>query len=238
LKHCELTLPTPAENLAGDEALLDWCEAGQGEEVLRFWESTEYFVVVGYANRVLEEVNRNFCRRNSIPVLRRCTGGGTVLQGPGCLNYSLILRIGDGPFQSIPATNEFILQRHQQALAELLQAPIERRGQTDLAMGGVKFCGNAQRRRKNFLLFHGSFLLHMDIKLIEKTLLMPSKQPDYRANRSHTDFLVNLKVPAEMVKGALARAWAAGETLTQIPFGKISRLACERYDCDEWNLKF
>jgi lipoate-protein ligase A len=238
LKHCELTLPTPAENLAADEALLDWCEAGQGEEVLRFWESAQYFVVVGYANRVLEEVNRNFCGRNSIPVLRRCTGGGTVLQGPGCLNYSLVLRIGDGPFQSIPATNEFILQRHQEALAEFVQAPIERCGQTDLAAGGMKFCGNAQRRRKNFLLFHGSFLLHMDIAFIEETLLMPSKQPDYRANRSHADFLKNLKVPAEMVKGALARAWGAGEMLTQIPFGEISRLACERYGRDEWNLKF
>ena len=26
----DLTLPSPAENLAADEALLDWCEAGDG----------------------------------------------------------------------------------------------------------------------------------------------------------------------------------------------------------------
>jgi len=219
MKFCELNLPTPEENLACDEVLLDWCEAGSGEEVLRFWESAQYFVVVGYANRVATEVNLEFCSENGIPVLRRCTGGGTVLQGPGCLNYSLVLRIGreHSPLASIPATNEFILGRHQEALAALLQAPVERRGQTDLAIAGLKFCGNAQRRRKRFLLFHGSLLLHMEINLIEKALLMPSKQPDYRANRSHGDFLINLKAPSSLLKTALARTWGAEQPLTQIP---------------------
>ena len=48
----ELSLPTPAENLAADEALLDWCEAGHCAETLVFWEPREPFVVVGYANKV------------------------------------------------------------------------------------------------------------------------------------------------------------------------------------------
>jgi hypothetical protein len=58
----DLTLPTPAENLACDEALLDLCEEGGAGEVLRFWEPREYFVVVGYANKVASEVNVNACR--------------------------------------------------------------------------------------------------------------------------------------------------------------------------------
>src|SRR5437899_12745912 len=125
MKFCDLSLPTPEENLACDEALLDLSEAGRAEELLRVWEPPQYFVVVGYANRVATEVNLPFCQDNGVPVLRRCTGGGTVLQGPGCLNYSLVLRIsGSGPLQSIPATNDFILERHQAALSELLQAPI------------------------------------------------------------------------------------------------------------------
>ena len=43
MKLLDLTLPSPAENLACDEALLDWCENGEGEEVLRFWESARTF---------------------------------------------------------------------------------------------------------------------------------------------------------------------------------------------------
>ena len=57
MKHLDLTLPSPTENLACDEALLDWCEENGGKEVLRFWESPETFVVVGYANKIAVEVN-------------------------------------------------------------------------------------------------------------------------------------------------------------------------------------
>lgn len=235
---CDLTLTTPEENLACDEALLDLCEQDGADELLRFWEPAQYFVVIGYANRAATEVDLEFCRRNALPVLRRTTGGGTVLQGPGCLNYSLLLRAEPtGPLAGIPGTNEFVLQRHQGVLAELLQAPVERQGHTDLAIGGLKFSGNAQRRRKNWLLFHGSFLLHLDIALVEKALPLPSRQPDYRIGRSHTDFLLNLKLAPPLLKAALARAWQARQPLPGLPFDRITRLAREKYALDEWNLR-
>ena len=80
MTYCDLTLPTPEENLACDEALLDLCEEGFANEVLRFWEPSQYFVVVGYANRVAHEVHEAYCEFSGIPILRRCTGGGAVLQ--------------------------------------------------------------------------------------------------------------------------------------------------------------
>jgi lipoate---protein ligase len=239
MRLCDLTLPSPAENLACDEALLDLCEDGGGEELLRLWAPRQYFVVIGYANKAGTEVNLPSCRRHGIPVLRRCTGGGTVLQGPGVLNYSLILRIHDaGPCHSIPATNQFILQRHRDALAGLLSAPVAWRGQTDLALGGLKFSGNAQRRRRRFLLFHGSFLLHLDFGLVEQALPLPSRQPDYRANRSHADFLTNLNLPAPTVSAALIKTWDATAPLDPIPLDQITLLAREKYSLDEWNLRF
>src|SRR5476651_1134221 len=95
MKQLNLALPSPAENLAADEAVLDWCEAGAGEETLLFWEPRETFVVVGYANKVAAEVNVPACEAKGIPIFRRCSGGGTVVQMAGGLNYSLILRIGE-----------------------------------------------------------------------------------------------------------------------------------------------
>ena len=238
MKLCDLTLATPEENLACDEALLDGCEAGQSDEILRFWEPAQYFVVLGYANQADREVALPFCRAHAIPVLRRCTGGGTVLQGPGTLNYSLILRLDDsGPLHCITATNDFIMDRHQQALARLTGTPVERQGQTDLALGGLKFCGNAQRRQRHFLIFHGSFLLNLDIGLIEKTLPLPSRQPSYRADRSHRDFLLNLQIPAPALKSALSEAWQANAPLPEIPRDQIARLVRKKYAREEWNLK-
>src|SRR5512137_994834 len=133
MKLCDLTLGTPEENLACDEVLLDLCEAGDSDELLRLWALPRYFVVLGYANKAATEVNLPFCQKLTIPVLRRCTGGGTVLQGPGVLNYSLILRAdGSGPYHSVAATNRFVLERHREVVGSLLRAPVEWRGQTDL----------------------------------------------------------------------------------------------------------
>ena len=116
MRHLDLTLASPAENLACDEVLLDWCESGEGAECLRFWESPEPFVVVGYANKVASEVNVVACEARKIPILRRCSGGGTVVQGRGCLNYSLVLPITkDGPLHSIAVANQFIMRRNRAA---------------------------------------------------------------------------------------------------------------------------
>jgi lipoate-protein ligase A len=236
---CDLTLRTPEENLACDEALLDLCEAGDSDELLRFWALPQYFVVLGYANKAATEVNLPLCRKLTMPVLRRCTGGGTVLQGSGVLNYSLILRIDEsGPCHSIPATNQFVLERHRDALARLVMANVEWRGQTDLAIGGLKFAGNAQRRRRRFLLFHGSFLLHLDIGLLEQILPQPSRQPDYRINRSHSDFLINLNVADHDIKAALSKTWNATTPLDPIPYDQIDLLTHDKYGLDEWNLRF
>ena len=133
----DLTLPTPAENLAADEALLDACEENGGEEILRFWEARETFVVVGYANKIATEVNVENCRAKQIPIFRRCSGGGTVLQGAGCLNYALILRITENsPLASISGANQFIMEKNRAAVETLFKSQISIRGHTDLVLGG------------------------------------------------------------------------------------------------------
>ena len=247
MKLLDLTLLSPAENLACDEALLDAAEAGAGDEVLRFWESRESFVVVGYANKVAVEVSVAACETRDIPILRRCSGGGTVLQGPGCLNYTLVLRItADGPLHNIGSANRFIMERNRAAIESLFRTfnlqpstfNLSIRGHTDLAIGGRKFSGNSQRRRRHFLLFHGTFLLNFNLALISELLPMPSKQPDYREHRTHDRFLTNLNVSADKVKLAMRQAWQAEESLKKPPLEKITALARDKYATREWNFKF
>ena len=239
MKFLDLTFPTPAENLACDEALLDWCEELDGGNILRFWEPLEHFVVVGYANKIYSEVNAAACKENQVPILRRCSGGGTVVQGPGCLNYSLILRMdAGGPLAGINSANRFIMERNRAALETVLQRPVEISGHTDLALDGSKFSGNAQRRKRNFLLFHGTFLLRFNLSLIEKILPLPSSQPDYRQNRAHSKFLTNLDSPADAVKLALRDIWQADEPLDTPPGKSILSLARNKYVTEAWNFKF
>src|SRR3990172_5057124 len=240
MKVLDLTLPTPEHNLACEEALIQWCEEdGYEDEILRFWEPREHFAVLGYSGKVNSELNLISCQDLCVPVLRRCSGGGTVLQGPGCLNYALILRIPDREaLKGITETNSFIMQRLKNALKPILGPGIEIQGLSDLALGRQKFSGNAQYRKRRFLLFHGTFLLRFDISLMDKLLPVPSKQPPYRQNRSHASFLTNLNLPPYRVKEALKESWSATEELKNIAYETIERLARERYSRDEWNLKF
>jgi lipoate-protein ligase A len=241
MMHLDLTLPSPAENLACDEILLDACDKNGGAEVLRFWEPPETFVVVGYANKIATEVKVENCRARQIPIFRRCSGGGTVLQGAGCMNYTLVLRIVENsPLAGISTANRFIMERNRAAVESAAHNPrsaISIRGHTDLVLGGLKFSGNSQRRKKNFLLFHGTFLLNFNLALVGEFLQMPSLQPDYRAGRSHDDFLANLNLPAGKIKAALQMVWNVTEELKMIPRPEIQRLATQKYSTDAWNFK-
>jgi len=238
MKLLDLTLPSPAENLACDEALLEAAEVGEIEEHLRFWESPQPFVVVGYANKVATEVNVTACETRGIPILRRCSGGGTVVQGPGCLSYALILRITeDGPTRSISAANQFIMDRNRTALEALLNRSVGIQGHTDLTVEGLKFSGNSQRRRRKFLLFHGTFLLNFDLALVSELLLMPALQPDYRASRVHREFITNLNAASEALRLTLRKTWGAMAPTKEVPWSGIRNLVAEKYSTAEWNRK-
>ncbi len=238
IKWCDLTLSSPAENLAADEALLDLCEEA-GVEILRFWESRQYFVVVGYGNRLAAEVNLEACQEHKVPVLRRCSGGGTVVQGPGCLNYNLTLRLPEtGPLASVTGTNDYIMERHRAALAGLLQVPVAVQGHTDLAFGEagrwLKFSGNAQRRRRRSLVFHGTLLHQFDLSRIGTLLRFPSAQPDYRAGRPHGDFVRNLPLGPEILRTALCQAWSATQPSEDWPASAIQALCQSQYRNPAW----
>ena len=238
LRYLDLTLPTPAENLACDEALLEWCEAGDcSHGLLRFWEPRETFIVLGYANRVEQEVQVDAAELAGVPIFRRCSGGGTVVQAPGCLNYTLILKI-DQSLENVTDTNCFIMKRNAAVLQELVGKEVSVRGHTDLAVGDMKVSGNAQRRKRQWLLFHGTFLCHADLTLMERLLKHPPREPDYRQGRTHSMFITTINAPPQAIKDAMRRGWNASGAPERLPTTLISRLVAEKYATDAWNLKW
>lgn len=239
MKYIDLTFPTPEHNLACDEALLEMCEEDYDHEILRFWEPKGHFVVLGYSRKIHLDVNLPACEARNVPIFRRPSGGGTVLQGPGCLNFSVVLKIKNSkPLKNIIETNCFVMKQNKEALEAILGNNLKVQGSSDLTLGDLKFSGNAQRRKRHFLLFHGTFLLSFDISLIEKLLPIPSKQPSYRNGRSHASFLTNLNIPVQKIKEALQKSWKANEPFEHIPTEKINQLVKNQYTTRDWNYKF
>lgn len=181
----------PAENLALDDLMLE-----SGAETLRIWESTAYCVVLGRSGNEETDVNLEACRRLSIPVLRRSSGGGAVLVGPGCLNYTLILSLTARPWLR-PVTDSYNILLS--ALARVLREPALHAQCSDLMLADRKISGNAQRRTRDWLLHHGTILCSLDLSIMEHVLPLPARQPRHRHGRAHSEFLAMLALPADEI---------------------------------------
>jgi lipoate---protein ligase len=230
----DLTLPSLAENLALDEALLLAAESGAVGEALRLWEWPSPAVVLGSGCRLTEDVNEPACAVDSVPILRRSSGGGTVLLGSGCLIYSLILSYERDPsLTEIRSSYRFILGRLAAGLSDE-PAVLEPAGISDLALAGCKFSGTAQQRKRSFLLHHGTILYQFDLSLIPRYLHEPARQPDYRAGRSHRTFVCNLPLDRPELQPRLQRIWSADTPLQHWPHDEVRRLTAEKYTNDEW----
>jgi lipoate-protein ligase A len=239
MKYLDLTFADPARNLACDETLLNWFEARQTEEcLLRIWQPEKHFVVLGHSNKYTSEVDRSACGEADVPVLRRISGGGAVLQGPGCLNYSLIFNAQTAKLASVSETFYYVLQRHRRLVEDLKKTKVSIDGISDLTMGGCKFSGNAQYRKRIYVLVHGTFLLNFELPMIDRCLFMPARQPEYRANRSHTEFVANLRLDSTLLRAGLIQTWEADQKFTEIPQAAIESLAQERYRQTQWLKKF
>ena len=227
----------PAECLAWDEALLDLVEDEACEAALWFWEAPSHGVVVGYGQTPAREVRLDACRADGVPVLRRCSGGGTVLQGPGCLSYALAMPIDAHPdLVTVGGTNAHVMGCQRDALARVVPGSLAVCGHTDLVWDGRKVSGNAQRRRRRALLFHGTFLHGMDLALVTRWLLPPSSEPAYRAGRDHEAFVANLPCPPDVLREVLAHAWKATPGPVPEAAGRrVERLMSERYGRADWH---
>src|SRR5919108_1780875 len=150
MHYLDLVFADPARNLACDEAILDFCEFNAGDqEILRLWEPANYFIVVGYSNRTSLEVDIDACKTRAIPIFRRFSGGGAVLQGPGCLNYTLVIKNErPGYLGDVPNAYRRVLQRHRGIFQGLISEAVQIEGISDLAVAGQKFSGNAQHRKR------------------------------------------------------------------------------------------
>jgi len=234
MRLLDVTLPEAAANLGLDEALLLEAEAGRGGEVLRLWEWPMPAVVLGAGGSIHEDVNEDHCSADKVPILRRSSGGGTVLLGQGCLCYSLILNYSrSAALAAIRTSYTFILSIIGEALADLLPE-ICVAGISDLASADLKFSGSAQQRKREHLLHHGTILHAFDLSLLGRYLREPPRQPPYRAGRSHQDFVRNLPCTAEQLRERLCSAFAVEQREPNWPRERVERLLEERYRNEEW----
>jgi lipoate---protein ligase len=234
----EAELESVEEQLALDEALLDEAHAGRlAVPVVRTWMAAAPAVVVGSSSRIDDEVDRAACVAAGVPILRRPSGGLTVVLGPGCLMWSVVAPLPAAPPPAIERLHAAMLDPLAAALVAAGRLVV-RRGSSDLAMTGVdverKVSGNALRVRRAAVLYHGTLLDAFDLELVSRLLRHPPREPGYRAGRSHGSFLANLGLGQMTLNAAVRSAFAAVMPREEWPRDRVAGLVEERYASRVW----
>ena len=176
---------TGAENMARDEFLLARAGNGGGMPVLRLYSFDPPAISIGYHQDPAATLDLGALRRDRVDLVRRITGGRALLHD-GELTYAVCAPSGDGAFgDGLAETFLAISGVLTAALMELgVEAAMEghrppsRAGGSDgpsgdsyaapclvsvsryeIAVGGKKIAGSAQRRTRRAFIQHGSILL-------------------------------------------------------------------------------
>ncbi|MDH4263095.1 MAG: hypothetical protein OEV78_08630 [Spirochaetia bacterium] len=180
----------PYYNIAFEEYLFTEHDKFDQDIYLVFYENSEA-VILG---KNLVKDQETYTHKKLPPVIRRCSGGGSVVHFKGNLNFGLILNTKEySQFSMITTSYEKILNCVSKSLNS--KFIIKHDGISDLCIeekyGSRKISGNSQARKKNWLLHHGTILYDVkNINKISKFLRHPPKEPDYRKGRPHKDFLI------------------------------------------------
>lgn len=173
------------QQLQIEEALLraddrNWCIINDGSEAA---------IVMGISGKTSLLVDKQAWQKNPLPIIRRFSGGGTVVVDTNTLFMTWIANTRD---IKVPCCPQKIF-RWSETLYQSLMAPFPfQLIENDYVINQRKCGGNAQYLCKDRWLHHTSFLWDYDPANM-RLLKMPPKTPVYRLNRPHEEFICRLK---------------------------------------------
>ena len=113
-----------------------------------------------------------------------------------------------------------------------------RAGTSDLVVKGAgrarKISGNALRVRRQSVLYHGTLLDEFPLELVGQLLRHPPREPEYRHQRTHGEFLTNLSLGRKQIDKAVRNAFAADEKITKYQLHHTKQLVESRYGKTSW----
>lgn len=238
-------------NMAIDEAIANFISKKRVPNTIRFYRWRPSAVSIGYFQSITEEVNLDLCNQLKIDVVRRNTGGGAVYHDTdGELTYSTIIDLNN-PFitQDIMKSYEIICSGLILGLKKL-GITAEFRPINDIVVDGKKISGNAQTRRFDSFLQHGTILIDSNISKMFKVLKISNEKISDKMIKKAEERVTNLKkllrssVSFEEVFQALKMGFeeTLGITLDK---GKLTseeqklalKLKEEKYLKKSWNFK-
>jgi lipoate-protein ligase A len=221
-------------NMAIDEFLLYNCS----DPVLRIYGWSKPCISIGYFQST-DDINYKKCLEQNIDIVRRITGGGAVFHDME-LTYSFVTKnFPQGILESYKEISGIVIQALKKLGLDAKFSPLN-----DVTVNGKKVCGNAQTRKNNTLLQHGTILLRVDIEKMFSLLNVPIEKISDKKISDVKNRVSGISKTFDQVSEALkdsTRDVFGGKlvsyTLNQEELKSCQKLADEKFSTNNWLLK-
>lgn len=149
--------------------------AESSQEALVLCRPKERYVCLGFHDDLNQEIDIDYCQQQSIPLIRRETGGGVVLLDKDQLFFQLVLH-KDNPLLSVRRDKFFavFLQPAVDTLTDYgLKAAVQ--SPADIVIEGRKISGNGAGDINGYAVYIGNILLDFDRGTMANVLKAPNE---------------------------------------------------------------
>lgn len=164
---------------------------GGKDDGFMIWKPDKTVVVLGQADDPYLSLYGDNIAKDSVPVMRRPTGGSAVVLTRDMLVISVAKSVTPGSHfrDFFRAVNRMIIEGlNQTGVSGAVQ-----KGISDIALGNRKILGSSMASHGNRRTYHAVLNMAGDTALFERYLRHPAREPDYRSGRRHSDFVTSLK---------------------------------------------
>lgn len=226
----------PYFNFALEEYLLKKTD----KDLFRLW-MCDPCISVGKNQNTISEINSDYVRKNSIPIVRRQSGGGAVFHDLGNLNFTFI-SCNNNSFSDFKRFTQPIID-----LLKTLGINAEFSGRNDLLIDGKKFSGNAQYNYKNKVIHHGTLLFSSQISNLSNALKVKPIKLESKGIKSvksrvtniseHLDKHMNISEFRDLIMNYVFSLNSNNSyfNLTEKDIENVNKLSKEKYSTWEWN---
>ena len=233
--------------MAVDEAILEAVAEGKQLATLRLYGWLPSAVTIGYFQSLHEEVDVFASLQQSVDVIRRITGGGAVYHDKE-ITYSFSIRQDNGLISkdilsSYSQISQGVIEGLKEFSIDAKFVPLN-----DIVIHDRKVSGNAQTRKQNTILQHGTVLLDVDVRKMFSFLQVSDEKIRDKLITNVEERVTSLKQQAgkeisfveaqnALVKG-FARAFAAEFVVSFLSTEEQQRASViekEKYKNLHWN---